>query len=533
MSAERYRPAIKQETFGNTQDTRCHYVVITGKRPGIYTDIAEAREQLEGFPGSNYIKCEDRTSAVDLMRINGIATDSIRLFRGAFEPQINFVPNPTATFKDEFRRFASTQQWTQEETRKARVDAIRDEIIKHCLPNGVRVLNEQDVDEKGDVRLDEEQYLEVYQAMCRRAGKRVRRTIDDNLLELHDKPYVNILDLIDAFRMGQKLRTFQKWRDFAAYTRKGRKMDVLYAKENEFLAPLLQDLTKGPGAVDPCAVRRRHMAKRTKRTKRAKKERRQKCKRQSTPPVSTAELPRDLSPSVFDRASSPLVPELPDDHLSTPGQSQVDCSVSNPPADEADTEFDSASDVFEDEEVIRMVTQASQVSKSEVPAEAFETEVLDEYGSDSEVFEEVVKLEATQPELFQIESSQKHFPATSQDLAQGRKKIKLETMASVPFVSSQRAFVDHQIPISTPQTGLDLSDPAVIEERPETPPSLIWSATSRTGVSPSEDDRTPNSPTRCAKSPTKKRSGRKRKLITSPGVLRSIKRACTNSRGLT
>ena len=55
------------------------------------------------------------------------------------------------------------------------MDAIRGEIIKHCLPNGVRVLAEQRYEVKDgiDVYLDEEQYLEVYQAMCRRTGKRI------------------------------------------------------------------------------------------------------------------------------------------------------------------------------------------------------------------------------------------------------------------------------------------------------------------------------------------------------------------------
>lgn len=158
----------------STQDAKCHYVVLVGKRPGIYTDVAEARQQLEGYLDSNYIKCEDRASAIELMRSNGLDKD-IRLFRGAFDSQINFKPNPTATFDEEFHRFAGTQGWTQQETRKARMDAIRGEIIKHCLPNGVRVLAEQRYEVKDgiDVYLDEEQYLEVYQAMCRRTGKRI------------------------------------------------------------------------------------------------------------------------------------------------------------------------------------------------------------------------------------------------------------------------------------------------------------------------------------------------------------------------
>lgn len=52
------------------------------------------------------------------------------------------------------------------------------------------------------VDLDEDQYLEVYQAMCRKAGKTVHPDIDFCLVELKRKPFVNILDFVDSFRTG-------------------------------------------------------------------------------------------------------------------------------------------------------------------------------------------------------------------------------------------------------------------------------------------------------------------------------------------
>ncbi|KAH7401863.1 hypothetical protein DE146DRAFT_443648 [Phaeosphaeria sp. MPI-PUGE-AT-0046c] len=325
MSAGRHRPTVKLEVFGSTQDSKCHYVVITGKRPGIYTDVAEARQQLEAFPDSNYMKCEDFASAVDLLRRNGAPDNDIRLFRGAFEPQSDFIPNPTATFKDEFERFSGTQQWTKQQERKARVDAIRDEIIKHCLPYGVRIGHSQDDGEY--VHLDKEQYLEVYQAICRTARKPVHLTIDECLVELKAAPFVNILDFIDFFRTGQKLRTFSEWDEFKKYTLDGRTMAIDYARENELLAPILQNFRRGPGATDPLCVKPQIMARRTEDSQERK------YKPTSTPLVLTAELPRDLSPSVFDRTPSSPVSELLDDQLSVPGSRPSrpgDCSRSTP-----------------------------------------------------------------------------------------------------------------------------------------------------------------------------------------------------------
>ena len=60
-------------------------------------------------------------------------------------------------------------------------------------------------------------------------------------------------------RLNTTIHTFPDWNDFVNYTLDGHRIDVKYAKENEFLAPLLQNLTKGPGVVDPIGVRREFM----------------------------------------------------------------------------------------------------------------------------------------------------------------------------------------------------------------------------------------------------------------------------------
>jgi hypothetical protein len=277
------------------QNFGCCYAVVRGIRPGVYDDWDEAKKQLQGFSGNDYVECPDQASAVRYLRARGIP---IRLFHKTFKLQPNFMPNPTASFKQEFQRFASSQQMTDDVRRKARVDAIRDEIIQYFLPEGVRISDEQD-DDEGYVHLDDDQTLEVFQAMCRKAGKSVHSSIDESLLELKRCPFVNILDFVDTFRTGTDIRTFRNWKKFVIYTRAGRTMDMQVAKENEFLAPLLQDLCKGPGAVDPRKVRQRLVAAReTLRMKRTLK--------QEKIPLNlfSPDHHRSLSPSNFDRDMS-------------------------------------------------------------------------------------------------------------------------------------------------------------------------------------------------------------------------------------
>lgn len=75
---------------------------------------------------------------------------------------------------------------------------------------------------------------------------------------LKDAPYVNIFNFINACRTGQEPKTFTDRSTFRDYTTMpGMRIDLAYAKKNELLAPLLQDLTKGRNAHDPVAQRQR------------------------------------------------------------------------------------------------------------------------------------------------------------------------------------------------------------------------------------------------------------------------------------
>ena len=172
-----------------------YYAVAKGRKPGIYEDWDDAKKQVDGFRGNDCLKCEDRRSAISYLHNSGIPDDQIRLFRKTFKSQPSFTPNPNASFKHEFNRFASSQQWTGHEKRRARVDAIRDEIIHHFLPDGIRISAEQD-DDEGYVDLDDAQTLEIFQGMCRKARKSIYLSIDLCLLELKSCPYVNIMDFV-------------------------------------------------------------------------------------------------------------------------------------------------------------------------------------------------------------------------------------------------------------------------------------------------------------------------------------------------
>ena len=59
---------------------------------------------------------------------------------------------------------------------------------------------------------------------------------------LKGKPYVNIIDYIDAARIGAKIEVFNDFEQFSHYTRttRGKRIHLQYAKEDPLLAALLQ-----------------------------------------------------------------------------------------------------------------------------------------------------------------------------------------------------------------------------------------------------------------------------------------------------
>lgn len=150
--------------------------------------------------------------------------------------------------------------------------------------------------------------------MCHKAGKTIRDRPDQDvshhidlcLITLKDNLYVNILDFVDTYRTGRPIRTFEDWGEFKKYTINGRRMDMVVAKENEFLAPLLQDFSRGPMAVDPRRIRRQFVI--------ARAETRRQWKlalQESGSATSSLESSRESSPSVTDQDEDMSIPTSP------------------------------------------------------------------------------------------------------------------------------------------------------------------------------------------------------------------------------
>jgi hypothetical protein len=430
-------PSVQSSAISDFVNGHRYYAIAKGRRPGIYDDFVEAYEQIDQYPNYLCRAFPDCALAAEYLQGNGIPDEEIRLFRKTFKQQPDFTPNPTAPFKQEFQRFESSQQWTKQEARKARVDFIRDEIIKYCLPDGIRI--DLDQNEEDRWNLDDDQCLEVYQAMCQKARKPVHSTINECLLELKRRPFVNLLDFIDAWRTGSGLRTFDNWSDFVRYTRK-RRIDVETAREDEFLAPLLQHLTKGPLAIDPIAVRNAHVQKRLRRrrqqntsctidpiaVRRAHVQSRaailceRKRKRQTTPFVARADSPHVSSPSAFYQSlpsppKSPTpVPQSPPSILHDPGvvissphikpeppitppsSLTIPDTISvPPPTDSFDIDIDSDPEWFE--EVMKIESSCPALIATGSQNLNYDSD--SDFDAEPDFFEEMIKVESSMPTL--------------------------------------------------------------------------------------------------------------------------------------
>lgn len=170
----------------------------------------------------------------------------------------NFKPDENRSFADEFDALASSQGWNQgsNEYREQKTIALRKELDYHYIDRDTRIKREDDSDDDvgshgGTEHLTEEDRLKGYQEFCHEVGKPPGRTIEECIATLKDKPYVNIIDLIDARRMKKKFKTYVSFEAFKDYTMStpGKRVDVRYARQDPFLAPLLQDFYSGPRRI--------------------------------------------------------------------------------------------------------------------------------------------------------------------------------------------------------------------------------------------------------------------------------------------
>jgi hypothetical protein len=154
---------------------------------------------------------------------------------GKFE---NFVPHYDASFDDEFSRLASSQDWipgSQQYTRE-RTIAMREELKRHFFTQS------QPLDGISE-ELTEPDKLMGFQSLCIEVGIPASESIAECREKLKST-LVNIVDLIDARRVGKKVKIWHDFEDFRRYTlRDGYRIDVNEAKKDGgYLTCLLQRL---------------------------------------------------------------------------------------------------------------------------------------------------------------------------------------------------------------------------------------------------------------------------------------------------
>ena len=152
----------------------------------------------------------------------------------------NFAPNDGASFDNEFGRLASSQNWipgSQQYTRQ-RTIAMRQELKLHYFSQS------QDGNSETDAEFKEEDLaLKGYQTLCREVGIPSNDSIADCKRDLKNT-LVNIVDLIDARRVGKKVEVWVDFGAFREYTLQDEhRIDASEAKKDGgFLASLLQRL---------------------------------------------------------------------------------------------------------------------------------------------------------------------------------------------------------------------------------------------------------------------------------------------------
>jgi hypothetical protein len=159
----------------------------------------------------------------------------------------DFTPNDAASFDDEFGRLASSQQWvpgSQEYTRQ-RTIAMKEEIELHYFSQQQQPLGDIAEEETEELSA-EEKALQGYQALCREVGLDASDSVDECKAWLKST-LVNIVDLIDARRTGKRVKVWDNFQAFCAYTlQDDKRIDLQEAKAPPgYLASLLQRLS-GP-----------------------------------------------------------------------------------------------------------------------------------------------------------------------------------------------------------------------------------------------------------------------------------------------
>ncbi|KAF2852961.1 hypothetical protein T440DRAFT_477326 [Plenodomus tracheiphilus IPT5] len=138
---------------------------------------------------------------------------------GQFE---GFLPNPHASFNDEFQRLAIHQGWNREERREHRLELFNADWEAHI---GSDINN-----------------LKHWQELCRLCWiASIPDTIEDCKKALSDV-LVNIYDILDSQRTGDAVRIFHDFEAFREYTIPAHVYPIEEAMADTFLPVFLKDL---------------------------------------------------------------------------------------------------------------------------------------------------------------------------------------------------------------------------------------------------------------------------------------------------
>lgn len=75
----------------------------------------------------------------------------------------------------------------------------------------MRFKSDRQEEDNENADLDDDEFPEIFQRICKATGKNLRLGINDTLLELKGHPYVHILDFNDLCRTRTSIRTFGCW----------------------------------------------------------------------------------------------------------------------------------------------------------------------------------------------------------------------------------------------------------------------------------------------------------------------------------
>ncbi|KAI1351408.1 hypothetical protein F5Y01DRAFT_283004 [Xylaria sp. FL0043] len=291
---------------------KSYYGVRIGRNPGVYTNWAECKAQVEkcrnqyrGFDtydeAAFYVAtgrtCDELNGRelFDDWKRNQPATISVNNLKQEATPQIkteafdssqsffsqvpNFQPNNGADFDEEFGRFASSQNiapgtraWRQKRTK-----VIHHEVVFHYS-------QEDDSDDEDEFKREsdddiglteyEKRYrwrLRIYQNICREAKLEPLDTIEGCITNIKGV-LINIVDYIDAKRTGSPIKVWppHQFEEFRRYTLSdAKRIDLATARDGDgFLASLLQELRRKDAAKkyqekrDRAGLVRQHCASR-------------------------------------------------------------------------------------------------------------------------------------------------------------------------------------------------------------------------------------------------------------------------------